>query len=81
MMEEWSHRLKKNMKREPRIKIEIDHPAPQFAQDRIWDFFNYWNPNVMGIKEFAMSLYLQGLSDGFQVGEKFTKNRLGRKIK
>lgn len=60
----------------PKIQIDLDHAVPQFAKTRVEDFLNAWNPNFMPFKDFATSLYLQGLSDGFAVGEGFTTSRL-----
>lgn len=64
------------MKRVQKVQIEINHAVPEFALQRVEDFFAAWNPNYMSLKHFATSLYLQGLSDGFAVGEDFTTNKL-----
>jgi len=62
----------------PKIQIDFDRAVPQFAKTRVEDFLNAWNPNFMSFKDFATSLYLQGLSDGFAVGEGFTTSKLRR---
>lgn len=68
------------MRRHPaKVQIEFDHPVPNFATQRVEDFFSAWHPNYLSLKDFATSLYLQGLSDGFAVGEDFTTQQLRRK--
>lgn len=67
------------MKAKPKVEIEhFNHTVPEFAKQRVEDFLTAWNPNYMPFKDFVTSLYLQGLSDGFEVGESFAKAKLAR---
>lgn len=68
------------MKTKPKVEIELnhDHAVPEFAKQRVEDFLTAWNPNYMPFTDFVTSLYMQGLCDGFEVGEGFTKARLAR---
>jgi len=63
-------------------RVELDtepHQIPQFVTHRVEDFFLAWNPVTYPLWLFAVSLYTQGLQDGFAVGEEFTKRRAKRK--